>query len=146
MHEQRQWLLENPFLWIAPLALGAAAAAVAVSGEWWALAFVGAIAVLLMTGFLRVRVAADLTLLLWPMWKRAVDLATVERAEAIEYVWWKFGGWGIRWGDGAIAYSVWGKQAVRLTLPGRDLVIQVKDADGLLDALRDAGVTVASRS
>ena len=146
MHEQRQWLLENPFLWIAPLALGAAAAAVAVSGDWWALALVGVVAVLLMTGFLRVRVAGDLTLLLWPFWKRTLDLAAVERAEVIEYVWWKFGGWGIRWGDGAIAYSVWGKQAVRLNLEGRDLVVQVKDAEGLLEALRAQGVTAVSRS
>ncbi len=148
MYIERQWYLSNPFL-----AAGVAALVVAVAAGWWfgeAPAPVALLALLLavvLLASLRQRVEvrpAELMVAMWPFWRRTVSLADVEEAWQEEYRWYRYGGWGIRFGGGAVAYAVWGRGAVRLRLRGvkRHLVIGTRDVDGLLASLRAAGVSV----
>lgn len=141
-YTERQWLASNPFFWITVPVFGLALWAVNHdSGSFGATVGVLVFAVLLTGGRMTTAVAdGKLTIRYWPIWGRTLDLSRIQNARLIEYKWYQYGGWGIRWGQRAIAYSVWGKQAVRLQLRGRDLVVQSLDARALLEALRSEGV------
>ena len=142
---ERQWLARNPVLWVVLPVLGIAgyAAWQDPAGAWPLLAVV-VLSVLLFTGALRTSVDTDgVRLVLRPIWRRFQPWAEVESAVVEPYRWTRFGGWGIRLGRGAIAYSVWGPHAVRLLLAGkRDLVIGTRDPKALAAALELEGVRV----
>ncbi len=150
MFSERQWLVRNPVIWA--VAAVVAAALGSAGGAAWAfgsrrdalyVGITGGILGLLLTGNLATRVEPRrLVLAYWPLWRRTVELVNVRRAYAQPYQWWRFGGWGIRVGAGAIAFSVWGKKAVRLDLEGWDLVVTTRDPDALLRALEAEGVRV----
>ncbi|MGB0652056.1 MAG: hypothetical protein ACPGQL_02550 [Thermoplasmatota archaeon] len=146
-HHERQWLIQNVWGWIGLAALLAAPAVTLAKGEPlgpWLLLNAAAL-VLLVSIHLHTRLEArSLRVGVFPLWRRTVDLGAVEAAWPITYRFRDFGGWGIRFGAGAVAYSIAGDQAVRLRLTGekRDLVIGTRDAGRLLAELSLAGVTV----
>lgn len=141
-YTESQWLLRNPFMWVIPPVLGLVLWSLAQpDAEPVILVPVAALLVGLLFGRMTTTVADDrLKLRLWPVWGRTVALKDIQNARLIEYKWSQYGGWGIRWGQRAWAFSVWGKDAIRLQLRGRDVVIQSPDADALLTALRGQGV------
>lgn len=133
-------MLQNPFVWIGVVAVSVAVglALREGSGVVWPVA---ALAMLVFLGGLHIRVRdGALRLTFVPLWRRTIALADVESARLIEYKWVHYGGWGIRWGKQATAYNVWDKQAVRLQLEGRDVVVGSARPRELLDALRAEGV------
>ncbi len=153
MFSERQWLARNPILWVVGAAVagavGAGGAATWRAGStremlYMVLAALGVGS--LMSANLATRVEPRrLVVVYWPLWKRTIQLTSVRRAVEEPYDWWRYGGWGIRIGRGAVAYSVWGKSAVRLEMDGWDLVIGSRDAEGLMQALEAEGVRVERR-
>ncbi len=147
---ERQWLVRNPVVWVtgavAVVAVGLAGGATWALGsrnEFLAVLGLGVAIAFLMTSNLATRVEPRrLVLAYWPIWRRTLDLHRVRRAWSEPYDWWRYGGWGIRLAKGAIAYSVWGKTAVRLELEGWDLVVATPNPEALLAALEAEGVRV----
>lgn len=121
MYDERRWLLRNPILWIIyPIVTVALVYGWQEPGARWFLPVPIALLALMATSNLGIRVEGDtLQLAYFPLWRRTIPLSDIEAAEVVPYKWWRYGGWGIRFGlDGSISYSVWEKQAVRLTLKG----------------------------
>lgn len=137
-------MLRNPFMWIA-VVIVLPVLAYAVYAEGWTLgllpAFLGLALILSLQMRTRIE-SGELRVHLWPVWRRRQELSTVQRAWRIPYKWTAYGGWGLRWGQGATAYSVWGHEAVRLQLEGRDLVVETAQPEALLEALRAQGVQI----
>lgn len=71
---------------------------------------------------------------------RRVPWTAIESVESVDYrPLREYGGWGIRWRPGAIAYNVSGSRGVSLTRPGdRDLLIGSQRPDELAAAIRNA--------
>lgn len=137
-------MLRNPFMWIAVvIVLPVLVYAVVVDGWAWSLlpAFLGLALILSLQMQTRIE-GGELRVHLWPVWRRRQELSAVQRAWRTPYKWIHYGGWGLRFGQGAVAYSVWGHEAVRLQLEGRDLVIETAEPDALLEALRAHGVQI----
>lgn len=141
---ERRWLLGNP---IAAAALGLAIVAMGVTAAFddsarWVLLIAAAVFLLLLTGAMTTRVdGGTVTITYRPIWRRRIEISAIQSARLIPYKWTDYGGWGIRYGQRAWAYSVWEKDAVRLQLEGTDVVIGSKRAQELLDALRTQGVS-----
>ena len=137
-------MLANP---IAAIAMALAAIAVGFAFYFddappWTIVLVVVLMALILTGSMTTRVAeGTVTVTMRPFWRRRQELSAVQSARLIPYVWHKYGGWGIRWGDRAIAYTVWEKQAIRFQLEGRDLVIGTRRPEAFLEALRAHGIT-----
>jgi hypothetical protein len=70
---------------------------------------------------------------------RRVPWTTIESAEATTYrPLREYGGWGIRWRPGAVAYNVQGSRGVFLTRPDdRDLLVGSQRPDELATAIRE---------
>ena len=70
---------------------------------------------------------------------RRVPWTTIESAEATTYrPLREYGGWGIRWRPGAVAYNVQGPRGVFLTRPDdRDLLVGSQRPDELATAIRE---------
>lgn len=140
MYEQRRWLLRNPILWfvlpVAAIAIGMGFTD--AQARWW-MPFPALVIGLLLASNLRVVVdAGEIRLTYFPLWRRTIPLSSIEGSEIVPYRWWRYGGWGIRFGfDGSISYSVWERHAVRLTITGkRPVNIGTAQPDQLLQAIR----------
>lgn len=72
------------------------------------------------------------------VWTRKVALVDIQAARPIRYVWWKFGGWGIRKQKNGWMYSVPGDGglAVELDLGGERLWFSADDPSEVCGALR----------
>jgi len=103
----------QPWLWAL---LGSIALLMLVLGpiSWGGLLAVGAVAALVYSLRLRTEVRADgVYLKMWPIHRsvRRIPWSDVERYEATQYSPLReFGGWGIRWAPGKIAYNVSGNR------------------------------------
>jgi len=103
--------------WIWAL-LGASVLFVLVLGpfSWIGLAIVGVVAVFLYALRLETEVRADgIYLKMWPLHRsfRRIPWTEIERYEPRRYAPLReFGGWGIRWAPGSIAYNVSGNQGI----------------------------------
>jgi hypothetical protein len=120
--DERRWLMRNPVLWfVMPVAVAALGAGFAQEEARMVLALPAVLLALLFGSNLRIQVLGDeLVLTYFPLWRRRIPLARIRAAEVVPYDWKRYGGWGLRIGlDGSISYSVWEKQAVRLTLEGQ---------------------------
>jgi hypothetical protein len=71
---------------------------------------------------------------------RRVPWTAIESVESVDYrPLREYGGWGIRWRPGALAYNVSGSRGVSLSRPGdRDLLIGSQRPDELAAAIRNA--------
>lgn len=138
-------MLRSPIMWIAVVLVLAVVVWAATTELRWQLGIPVVAFLVVFTMHLHTRVeGAQLRVGVFPIWRRRQEVHAVRSARKIPYQWTKYGGWGIRLGDGAVAYSCWEKQAVRLELDGRDLVIGTGRPDELLAALEAQGVTVQS--
>ncbi|MDT3437482.1 hypothetical protein [Haloarcula sp. 1CSR25-25] len=110
-------LFRQRWLWIL---LGGMALLMLVSGPllWPGLAIIGVVATFLYSLRLETEVRADgIYLKLWPIHRsfRQIEWSDIERYESKKYRPLRdFGGWGIRWAPGKIAYNVSGNQGVWL--------------------------------
>ncbi|GAB7094558.1 hypothetical protein JCM30237_17110 [Halolamina litorea] len=117
----RQW-------WIWAL-LGGVALLMLLAGPvtWPGLAVLGAIALFIYSLRLRTEVRSDgVYYRLWPLHRsfRRIGWAEIETYEAETYrPIREFGGWGIRWAPGKIAYSVSGNRGVRIERAGEPTVL-----------------------
>lgn len=136
-------MLRSPFMWGALLLVAIVLGMAAMDAPGWPLIFPALALLLVFSMHLRTQIQdGELRVGLLPVWRRRQPLSAVRSARVIRYEWIKFGGWGIRLGDGAVAYTCWEKDAVRLELDGRDLVVGTGRPDELLAALAAQGVTV----
>jgi hypothetical protein len=122
VHDERRWLIRNPILWVVlPIVAVALGAGFTVPEARLILLPVAVLFGLLLAANLRIQVEGDvLRLTYFPLWSRTIPLSSIVQAEVVPYRWWRYGGWGIRFGfDGSISYSAWEKEAVRLTIAGK---------------------------
>lgn len=116
-----------------------------VSGpiSWGGLVVVVAVAALLYSLQLRTEVRADgIYLKMWPVHRsfRRISWSEIERYESKEYrPLREFGGWGIRWGPGRVAYNVSGRQGVRIErTDGRSVLVGSQHPEELVTAIDEA--------
>ena len=86
--------------------------------SWGGLVVVGAVAMLLYSLRLETEVRADgIYLKMWPLHRsvRRIPWSEIERYESTQYSpLQEFGGWGIRWTPGKLAYNVSGDRGIRI--------------------------------
>lgn len=149
---QREWLVRSASLAIAGPAL-AAAVGVAAWGAWttqaprWPLVVVGVILATVLSAHLSVgRTQDSILLAYWPFARRHIAVQDIVAAQAVTYRPLRdYGGWGIRWGRGGVAWTVSGSRAVRLDLRnGRHVLIGSRDPHRLLAGL-DLGLRPSGR-
>lgn len=116
-----------------------------VSGpiSWGGLVVVVAVAALLYSLQLRTEVRADgIYLKMWPVHRsfRRISWSEIERYESKEYrPLREFGGWGIRWGPGRVAYNVSGRQGVRIErTDGRSVLVGSQHPEEFVTAIDEA--------
>lgn len=97
------------------------------------LAYLPIIAIL--GGYLRIRDDDEgLVLTFAPVWRRRIPWEDIRSMQVDTYHGRRFGGWGLRLGRGAVAYSVWGLTAVRVKVRGRrDVVFTTADPEGWVE-------------
>lgn len=132
----------QPWLWAL---LGGSALLVLVVGpvSWVGLAIVGVVAGLLYSLRLQTEVRDDgIYLKMWPLhWSfRQISWSEIERYEAEQYgPLGEFGGWGIRWAPGKMAYNVRGNQGVRIErMNGRTVVVGSQSVEEFVGAIDEA--------
>ncbi|WP_152041910.1 hypothetical protein [Salinigranum salinum] len=132
----------QPWLWAL---LGGIALLMLVLGpiSWSGLVVVGAVAGLLYSLRLETEVRADgIYLKMWPLHRsfRRVQWTEIERYEPEEYrPIREFGGWGIRWAPGKIAYNVHGNQGIRiLRTNGRVVLIGSQHPEEFVKTIDEA--------
>ncbi|MDS0300210.1 DUF6141 family protein [Halogeometricum sp. S1BR25-6] len=132
----------QPWAWAL---LGGVALFMLVLGPlaWGGLVVLGAVAVLLYSLRLQTEVRADgIYVKMWPLHRsfRRIAWADIERYESTEYSPLReFGGWGIRWAPGKLAYNVSGKQGVWIERTnGRAVLVGSQRPDEFLGAIEDA--------
>ena len=133
----RQW-----WLWAL---LGGIAILTVVLGPvaWIGLGIVGAVAAFLYSLRLETEVRADgIYLRMWPLHRsfRRIAWSEIDRYEPRQYEPLReFGGWGIRWVPGAIAYNVSGNQGVWIErTSARSVLIGSQRVETLTDAIDEA--------
>jgi len=105
----------QPWIWVL---LGGLGLLMIVLGpiSWGGLVVVGAVATLLYSLRLQTEVRADgIYIKMWPLHRsfRRISWSEIERYESTQYSPLRqFGGWGIRWTPGKIAYNVSGDQGI----------------------------------
>jgi hypothetical protein len=105
----------QPWIWAL---LGGISLLLIVLGpiSWGGLIVVGAVATLLYSLRLETEVRADgIYLKMWPLHRsfRQISWAEIERYESTQYSPLReFGGWGIRWTPGKLAYNVSGDRGI----------------------------------
>lgn len=104
----------------------------------------------LLFAVLRATVTQDELHIQYGLFGPKIPIAKIKRAEAVDYDWKEFGGWGIRrsFKDGAWIYNMWGDKgrAARVTYEdeaGKDktVVVGCARANLLIDAVRRAQLT-----
>jgi hypothetical protein len=132
----------QPWIWAL---LGGVALVMLVLGPlaWGGLVVIGAVAGLLYSLRLETEVRSDgIYVKMWPLHRsaRRIAWADIERCEATEYSPLReFGGWGIRWAPGRMAYNVRGKQGVWIERTnGRDVLIGSQRPEAFLGAVEEA--------
>lgn len=130
----------QPWLWAL---LGAVALLMVVLGPvaWLGLGVVGAVAVFIFALRLETEVRTDgVYVRLWPVHRsfRRIPWAELERYEARQYSPLReFGGWGIRWAPGKIAYNVSGNQGVWLERTNdRSILVGSQRPEAFVRAMR----------
>ncbi len=147
--EERIWLASSPWVWLflvvitIPLAIAGSAMWIEQPATLWWMIIPGFAVFALVCGNLRVVTEADgLLIRYFPLWHRRIPWSDIEDAQAERYRPWHFGGWGVRFSQRAIAFSVITKQAIRLTVRGRRLqvVFSTQRPDDWLEALKQRSV------
>jgi hypothetical protein len=79
-----------------------------------------------------------LTVRLWFLPRRVIPLSSIRSAEVRTYrPLLEYGGWGIRWGRGGMAYNARGNRGVQLVLEnGSRVLIGSQEPERLLEAIR----------
>ncbi|WP_233204101.1 hypothetical protein [Halegenticoccus soli] len=111
--------------------------------SWGGLIIVGPIAVLLYSLRLQTEVRADgIYLKMWPLHRsfRRISWAEIGRYEPRRYrPLREFGGWGIRWVPGKLAYNVSGNRGIWIERTnGRTILIGSQDTEEFVRAIDEA--------
>ncbi|MFD1512511.1 hypothetical protein [Halomarina rubra] len=130
----RQW-----WLWAI---LGVVGLVSVVSGGPIGILVAGGIVVFVWSLSLTTEVRNDgLYIQLWPLQRsfQRVPWTAIESAEAVRYrPLREYGGWGIRWRPGTVAYSVSGSRGVFVSRDGdRDILVGSERPDELETAIRE---------
>ena len=132
----------QPWLWVL---LGGVALLMIVLGpvSWGGLVVVGAVAGFIFSLRLTTEVRADgIYLEMWPIHRsfRRIPWSKIERYEARQYSPLReFGGWGIRWTPGKIAYNVRGNRGVWIERTDeRGVLIGSQHPEGFVEAIDEA--------
>jgi hypothetical protein len=132
----------QPWIWAL---LGGIALLMLVLGpiSWLGLLVVGAVAGLVYSLRLQTEVRTDgIYLQMWPLHQsfRRIPWTKIERCEASRYrPLREFGGWGIRWRPGKLAYNVSGTQGVRIErTDGRTVLVGSQQPGELVRAIDEA--------
>ena len=132
----------QPWIWAL---LGGIALLMLVLGPilWGGLIVVGAVAGLLYSLRLETEVRADgIYFKMWPLHRsfRRIQWAEIERYESKEYSPIReFGGWGIRWVPGKIAYNVRGNQGIWIErADGRAVLVGSQHPEEFVKAIDEA--------
>ncbi|WP_435349268.1 DUF6141 family protein [Haloarchaeobius sp. HRN-SO-5] len=127
------------WLWVL---LGGVALLMLVSGpvSWPGLGILGAVAAFLYGLRLETEVRVDgIYLKMWPLHRsfRRIPWGEIERYEPTTYSPLReFGGWGIRWAPGRLAYNVSGDRGVRIhRTDGRSVLVGSQHVEDFVDAL-----------
>jgi hypothetical protein len=108
--------------------------------SWPGLVIVGAVAALLYSLRLETEVRADgVYLKMWPIHRsfRRISWAEIDQYEPRTYKpMCKFGGWGIRWAPGKLAYTVSGNQGVWIRrVDGRSVLVGSQHVEEFVTAI-----------
>ncbi|SIS10109.1 hypothetical protein [Natronorubrum thiooxidans] len=129
----------QPWIWAL---LGGIALLMLVLGpiSWGGLIVIGAIAGLIYSLRLQTEVRADgIYLKMWPLHRsfRRISWSEIERYESKRYrPLREFGGWGIRWAPGKLAYNVSGDQGVWIERTnGRAILVGSQHAEEFVRAI-----------
>jgi hypothetical protein len=132
----------QPWIWAL---LGAISLLMIVLGpiSWGGLAVVGAVAILLYSLRLQTEVRADgIYLKMWPLHRsfRRISWSEIERYESKQYSPLReFGGWGIRWTPGKLAYNVSGDRGIWIERTnGRTVLVGSQHPEEFLRAIDEA--------
>jgi hypothetical protein len=132
----------QPWVWAL---LGGIALLMFVLGPvlWGGLLVVGAVAGFVYSLRLQTEVRADgIYLKLWPLHRsfRRISWSEIERYESIRYRPLRdFGGWGIRWAPGKIAYNVSGNRGVWFErTDGRGVLVGSQRPEELVSAIDES--------
>ena len=132
-------LFRQRWLWIL---LGGIALLMLVLGpvSWLGLAIIGAVATLLYSLRLETEIRADgIYLKMWPIHQsfHQIALSDIERYESRTYRPLRdFGGWGIRWAPGKMAYNVRGNLGVWLErTDGRSVLVGSQHVEEFVTAI-----------
>ena len=111
--------------------------------SWGGLIVIGAIAAFLYNLRLQTEVRADgIYFKMWPLhWSfRRIPRSEVKRYEAKQYKPLReFGGWGIRWAPGKLAYNVRGNQGVWIERTnGRAILVGSQNPEKFVEAIDEA--------
>lgn len=122
--------------------LGGAAFLMFVLGPitWGGLIVVGTIAAFFYSLYLQTEVRADgIYFKMWPLHRsfRRISWSEIERYESRRYrPLREFGGWGIRWAPGKLAYNVSGNRGIWIEQTnGRAILIGSQDSENFVEAI-----------
>ena len=129
----------QPWIWVL---LGGVSLLMIAFGpiSWGGLVVVGAVAMLLYSLRLETEVRADgIYLKMWPLHRsvRRIPWSEIERYESTQYSpLQEFGGWGIRWTPGKLAYNVSGDRGIRIErTTGRVVLVGSQRPEELVRAI-----------
>jgi len=132
----------QPWIWVL---LGGVSLLLIAFGpiSWGGLVVVGAVAMLLYSLRLETEVRADgIYLKMWPLHRsvRRIPWSEIERYESTQYSpLQEFGGWGIRWTPGKLAYNVSGDRGIRIErTTGRVVLVGSQRPEELVRAIDEA--------
>ena len=132
----------QPWIWVL---LGGVSLLMIAFGpiSWGGLVVVGAVAMLLYSLRLETEVRADgIYLKMWPLHRsaRRIPWSEIERYESTQYrPLQEFGGWGIRWTPGKLAYNVSGDRGIRIErTTGRVVLVGSQCPEELVRAIDEA--------
>jgi hypothetical protein len=75
----------------------------------------------------------------FPIFNKRIPLHDIDRVAPIQYGWFQWGGWGMRFRRGAVMYNVPGDKgrAVELTLRnGKRVLFSAEDPEAVVTAIR----------
>lgn len=130
----RQW-------WLWAVLAGSAVFTLALGPvSWIGFVVVGVVSAFVYSLRLETEVRDDgIYVKMWPLHRsfRRISWAEIERYEAKRYEPIReFGGWGVRWAPGGVAYNVGGDRGVRIErTDGRSVLLGSRRADDLAEAI-----------